>query len=112
VLQQLKAVAGFDPRQLYSADGLLKEVQHLDDETAAALASIELEEVTEGTGDAVTHRRTKKVRHWSKTEALRLLSQIMGMLAKEQIELSGPGGTPFAIELVRFTDGSQNPNTK
>lgn len=87
VLTQLKAVAGFDPRKLYNADGALKRIDEIDEETAAALASIEVEEILEGSNETPTRRRTKKVRHWSKTEALRLLAQILGM-TKEQTVLT------------------------
>lgn len=104
ILRNLKAIADFDVRKLYKADGSLKAPHELDDETAAALASLEIEE---SAGDG-PKSRTQKVRQWSKTEALRLLAQIRGMLAKEQLEISGPGGTPFTVELVRFTDGGKS----
>ncbi len=101
IMAQLKAVAGFDMRKLYNQDGSLKAVHELEEETAMALSAIEMEEVIEGSGDAVVRRRTKRVKHWSKTEALRLLAQIRGM-TKEQVELSGPGGGPVKYERIEI----------
>jgi hypothetical protein len=88
VLQQLRAVAGFDPRQLFNDDGSMKAIKDLDAETAAAIASIETDEVFANDINGRTRCQTKKVRNWQKTEALRILAQILGM-TKEQLQLTG-----------------------
>jgi phage terminase small subunit len=85
VLQQLKSVAGFDPRKLYDEAGNLKPVNELDDETAAGLAGIEVDERLVGEDRSVL--TTKKLRHWSKPEALKTLAQILSM-TKDQLEIS------------------------
>lgn len=80
VLQEIARVAMLDPRKLYNADGSLKLPHELDDEAAAALASLEVVEEYRGRG---RQRRvagfTRKVRFWNKVEALALLAKHLGL---------------------------------
>lgn len=76
ILRNLKAIADFDLSRLYAPDGKMKALHELDEETCLAIAGMKMEGVI------------TEVKNWSKTEALKLLAQIAGML-KEQIELKG-----------------------
>lgn len=51
VLKELARLAFFDPRQFFNADGSVKQISELDEDTARALAGMEVEEMFEGRGD-------------------------------------------------------------
>lgn len=72
-LREVARLAYFDPRKLYHPDGSLKKVTELDDDTAAGLASIEVEQTRvegekEGGDDEITV--TKKLKLHDKNAAL------------------------------------------
>lgn len=70
-LEEVRRLALSDPRQLFRADGGLKEIPELDAETAACVASVEVEELFEGRGDEREHiGRVKKIKLWNKNTAL------------------------------------------
>lgn len=48
ILQELARVAFFDPRKLLNIDGTVKKLNELDDDTAAAIASLEVETTASG----------------------------------------------------------------
>lgn len=81
VLQELGRVAFFDPRRLLNADGSPKPINELDDDTAAVLAGMDVQEEYVGVGD---ERRfvgyTKKVKMADKVAALSLAMRHLGML--------------------------------
>jgi phage terminase small subunit len=64
VLQGIAQLAFFDIRKLYAPDGSLKSVPELDDETAAALVGIEIEEAYQrfGKGQAKPTGLLKKIK--------------------------------------------------
>lgn len=45
VLQEISKLAFFDPRKLFNADGSPKGIHELDDETAAAVAGLDVSEI-------------------------------------------------------------------
>jgi phage terminase small subunit len=70
-LAEYKRLALFDIRKLYDEEGNVKPIHTLDDDTAAALASIESEELYAGRGaerEMVGH--IKKVKSYDKRAAL------------------------------------------
>jgi phage terminase small subunit len=79
VIQELARLAFADPRKLCRPDGTLKAITELDDDTAAAVASLEVLEEWQGQGEA---RRqvgvTKKLKQWDKGKALALLLAHLG----------------------------------
>lgn len=106
ILEQLKAVAGFDPRKLFKPDGELKSLNELDEETAFALSSIEHEyEIDVSSRHQGT--RVRKFKAWSKTEALRVLAQIRGMM-KNELEVSGGGVMVRVVDLT----GAKKPESR
>lgn len=79
IMRELARCGFSDARQLYTDFGILKDIPALDDETAAAISAVEvLETVTDD--DSPVTERTKKIRLWSKTESLKTLAQIAGLL--------------------------------
>ncbi len=70
----------FDPRNLFNSDGSPKEITELDDETAAALAGLDVQEEYEGTGkDRKFIGYTKKYKLTDKKAALDSMSKYLGM---------------------------------
>lgn len=51
VLQELAKLAFFDPRKFFNPDGSPKHITDLDEDTAAALAGLEVQELFEGSGE-------------------------------------------------------------
>ena len=105
-LIELTRLAYANPRNLYREDNTLKDPNEWDDDTAAAIASIEVFEEFEGKGqDRKFIGLTKKVKQWNKNEALRNLLQHLGLLIDKK-ELMGPNGEPLIIEIIKF--GKEN----
>lgn len=79
------------------------------DELAAAIASVEVEELMSGTGpDRVQIGWTKKIKTWDKPKALDLLGRHLKLWV-ERHEHTGPNGGPIAtrndgIDLQKLTD--------
>lgn len=109
VLRELAAVAFFDPRKLFNPDGSPKPITELDDQTAAALAGIEVLEEFEGAGkDRVFVGYTKKYKVADKNTALTNAMRHLGML-RDKVELTGKDGGPVqhqrvAADLSGLTD--------
>jgi phage terminase small subunit len=80
VLQAYAAVAFSDIRKFYNEDGTLKKITDLDDDSSAAMAGMEIEELFEGSGmDRFQVGVTKKIKRWDKVKALDSLAKHLGM---------------------------------
>jgi phage terminase small subunit len=85
VLLELKRLALFDIRKIFNADGTLKRVVDLDDDTAAAIMSVEMVEI--GTDGQLAI--SKKFKASDKKGALELTMRHMGML-NDKLEITMP----------------------
>ncbi|NBB11809.1 terminase small subunit [Pseudomonas sp. SLFW] len=92
VLQELGRLAFVDIRRAYNADGSLKPLHELDDDTAAAVAGMDVTEI--GTGDDAIGF-VKKIKLSDKKGALELVMRHLGML-------SPPGHVDLDAELKRI----------
>jgi phage terminase small subunit len=80
VMQEYAKLGFFDPRNLFRPDGSPKEITELDDETAAALAGLDVQEVYEGYGeDRKFVGYTKKYKLTDKKAALDSIAKCLGM---------------------------------
>lgn len=80
VIREIAAIAFADVRKLYGEDGQLLQPGQMDDETAAAVAGIEVEEIYAGTGaDRTVIGHLAKVKRWDKPKALEMLSRHLGI---------------------------------
>jgi hypothetical protein len=81
VVQEIARISFSDARKLFGKDGTIKRVEDMDSDIAAAISSIECDEIWEGTGKK---RRmvgyTRKVRFWDKNTSLTLLAKHLGLL--------------------------------
>jgi phage terminase small subunit len=66
-LKEIARLAYSDPRKFYDAEGNLIPVHLLDDDAAACVASVEVDEITAGE-NVIGY--TKKIKHWDKNAAL------------------------------------------
>lgn len=77
ILAELKKVAYMDPRLLYKPDGTPKEIIELDDDTAGAIAGIEIfEEIDPFTKQKIG--TTRKVKKEPKLTAISEINKMMG----------------------------------
>lgn len=94
VLAEMVRLGFSDVRKLFREDGAFKSPKDWDDETAAAVAGVDVVEMAGGAKiggkEGVQHvpMYTKKVKLWDKKGALELLAKHLGLL-KEKVEHSG-----------------------
>lgn len=97
VIQEMARIAFGDIRKLYNESGGLKNIQDLDDDTAAIITSIESTEEFDGYGqDREQIGYTKKVKMADKTKALDMLGKYFGMF-KEKVEVNQD--KPFEVNI-------------
>lgn len=96
-LQEIARVAYSSAKRLFSSDGSPIKIEDLDDDTAAAIAGIEMLEVYEGQGeDRVFVGYTKKYKLHSKTEALNMAGRYFKIFTDKQ-EFTDADGKSFVI---------------
>jgi phage terminase small subunit len=82
---ELARVCFSDVRKLFNPDGSLKKISELDADTAAAVASFEVDGVE--VGDKVV-RRTIKVKLWDKNAALEMAIKHLGLYERDNTQRS------------------------
>lgn len=76
VLKEIRRIGMSDVRELYKEDGTVKHPKEWPDDLARAVSSIEVEELFEFVnGEKVWIGYTKKIKLWSKTQALDMLGK-------------------------------------
>ena len=84
VLQEASRLALFDPRRLFREDGSPKPINELDDDTAAAIAGLDVVEEFEGSGeDRQFVGYTKKYKVADKNAALEKLFKHHGLYKED-----------------------------
>lgn len=105
VLKEYAKLGFFDPRKLFNADGSPKNIIDLDDETAAAVAGLDVQEAYEGSGE---YREfvgyVKKYKLTDKKGALDSMAKYLGMF-KDEVKLSG--GLDNSVVNITNTDPEQ-----
>lgn len=97
-LQELARLAYSDPRRFYKKDGSLKSIHELDDDAAATIASVEVDEIgVEG----VVIGRTKKLKQWDKNAALEKAMKYHGLYEKDN-EQKPPAVLMPGVKTVTF----------
>ncbi|MDW9473157.1 terminase small subunit [Sinorhizobium meliloti] len=85
VLKELTRIGFSDLRRVFDANGRLLRPEEWDDDTAAAVASVEV--VTRNIGDGEVEH-VHKIKVWDKNSALEKLAKHLGMFI-ERVEHSG-----------------------
>lgn len=101
VLKEFARIAFFDPRKLFRDDGTPRPINELDDDTAAAIAGLDVSEEFDGSGpDRVFVGYTKKYKVSDKKGALDSVARHLGMF-NDKMALTGKDGEDLSIA-VRF----------
>lgn len=81
ILTELAKLAFFDVRTLFNDDGSLKDVRDLDDDAAAAIAGIDVNEISSDDGKITI---TKKVKLLDRNSAIEKCMRHLGMFNDKQ----------------------------
>ena len=101
VLTELARVGLSDIRSLYDEDGRLKHPKDWDENTAAAIAGVEVMEEFEGKGKDKKHvGTTKKVRVFDKVRALESLGKHLGIFPSDK--KAGDEGVPQEFNITNL----------
>lgn len=93
VLREYAKIAFFDPRKLFQDNGQPKDITMLDDDTAGALAGLDVLEEYEGSGrDREFVGYTKKYKIADKLRALDALGKHLGLFDKDGGDEDNEGG--------------------
>ena len=76
VLQEISRLAFSDIRNVIDENGNVISPNDWDDDTAAAISSLEISSIGNGDGELIT---TRKIKTWDKTRALEQLSRCLGI---------------------------------
>lgn len=89
VLSAIAKVAFFDPRKFFNADGSAKQMSEIDEDTALALAGMEVVELFEGNGDQKhCYGLLKKFKLSDRLRALELAGRHLKLFT-DKVDLSG-----------------------
>lgn len=83
IIQQYARLAYSDSRKLYTEHGAIKPIHEIDDDTAAAINSVEVDSVKL---EGVEIGKTTKLKMATKREALDSLCKVLGFFAPEKID--------------------------
>lgn len=86
-LKELARIAFLDPRRFFNDDNTLKTMLQLDDQAAAAISSLEIDELFEGTGkDRTWVGYTKKLKFWNKNDSLNTLAKYLKLVEGDDVD--------------------------
>lgn len=97
VLQEIARIAFLDPRKLFDKEGKPIPISDLDDDTAAAIAGLDVLEQYEGSGqDRQFVGYVKKIKLCDKNSALEKLCRHLGMF-NDKLKLQGDKDNPVKV---------------
>lgn len=109
ILRELHSVVFTNIKRFYNEDGSLKRIVDLDDEAAAALAGVEVDEIWDkeydeesGRGRRVQAGETKKIKRWDKVKAIETINKMLGYNSPEKREHEFGDGF---LEFLKKTSG-------
>lgn len=110
VLKELARVGLSDVRRLFDAAGGMLPIASLDDDTAAAVSSVEVvtRRVPGADGDAAEVEYVHKIRFWDKNSALEKIGKHLGMYV-DRHEHSGPGGAALMPSIIQIVGVDAEP---
>jgi phage terminase small subunit len=104
LIDELAKIAFFDIRKIYNEDNSLLDIKSFDDDSASAVAGIEVDEIFE---QRQLSGYTKKVKLHNKIAAIERVSKMLGYDAPAKTEHTGKDGLPIQTEnkhTVEFRD--------
>ncbi len=100
VLKEYSRIAFTDMRSFYETDGTLKPIHELDDDAAAAMAGLDIEEVKYAglDGKEIIKIQVKKIKRWDKVKALDSICKVLGFQAPTKIEANITGNVNLIFQ--------------
>lgn len=95
---ELSAIANFDVRRLFDENGKMKHPKDWDDDTAAAIQGLDIEERHTRAEDGTKLTEllsTTKPRAYNKLSAIETLIQLKNLGAPKRLEVTGKDGAPL-----------------
>ena len=115
VIAEMAKLAFYDPRNLFESDSSPKQVKDLDDETAAAIAGVEIVELFEpGRGkdpetgekeDKHCYGLVKKIKLADKGQNLERLRNHLAPPKPKTLKVGGEDGGPVTFRFLRIGSG-------
>lgn len=102
VVAEYAKIAFHDIRELFDDDSRLKAIKSISADVAAAIASVEVEELK---GGVLPIGETKKLKMWDKIKALDGLSRVLGLNAPEKLDLTTKGDK-IKQTIIKTSDGT------
>jgi len=120
IIQEYSRLAFFDIRKIHTIDGALKPITDLDDDSAAAIAGMEVYEEkldSDDPDEQIVTGTVKKVKLANKIDALDSLVKVLGYNPVGKIALTDPDGNPVPPAVINvFTskpeEKPQDPQAK
>lgn len=96
VLREIAKLAFFNPKDFFNSDGSMKQINEIDDDTAAAITGLYVAEIFDGEQGAQRHAigLSKKVKFADKRGPLQDLGKHLGLFVDRK-EITGPDGKPI-----------------
>jgi phage terminase small subunit len=97
-VSELKAIRNFDVRRLYNPDGSAKHPKDYDDETAAAIQGLDIEQRHSKAPDGTTLTEMvsiTKPRSYNKIAAIEQLNRMRNIGVPTKFEVTGKDGAPL-----------------
>lgn len=106
-LREIARLGFFDPRKLLDAKGNPKPLHELDDDTAAAIAGLEVQQIELGSGDNAIPATVKKYKLADKNASLEKLMKHLGGYKADNDQTGNAAATMLAGLAVRFVEPGQ-----
>ena len=101
LVQEIKAIALFDPRRLFKSDGSMLPPHEWPDDVAAAVGSVDVDEIVQQVGGRSTVvGYTRKLRPWNKLEALEKGLRLLNAYPEQKKDALPPGTTLVGVVVV------------
>lgn len=107
VLEEYAKLAFLDPRRFYNADGTLKKVPDMDEDTAAALMGFEVDEIKMGE-DSPAIGVTQKIKWHDKKAALDSITRMMGW-NQDKVKVQGDTDAPLQVLFTQLAGKTLKP---
>lgn len=90
VIAELSKIVHADPRRMFADNGTILPVKDWPDDVAGMVASVEVDELFDGTGkDRTWTGYTKKVKLWDKNSAIEKAMKHLGLFAEDNKQRAG-----------------------
>lgn len=108
VIRETAKLAFFDVRKMFDQNGKPLDISELDDDTAAALVGLDVQDIADPDGDYVGY--VKKYKMADKLKALELLGRRVGAFEKQDMRADAREDDPITRSLKEAADALAQTN--